>query len=253
MNTSKIEWTDRTWNPIRGCTRVSPGCRNCYAAAYANPRKGIPGHAYELGFTPRVVPERLSDPLRMTKPKTIFVNSMSDLFHEDFALDDIARVVRVMGRANWHTFQVLTKRADRLHELLTGPLVEAAGLDHVWWGVSVENRRHGLPRIDRLRQTPARVKFLSVEPLLEDLGPIDLSGIHWVILGGESGPNARPFDPAWARSVRDQCAAARVPFFFKQWGGRNKKAAGRLLDGQTHDDMPAVSRHPVARLAQRRQ
>jgi protein gp37 len=185
-----------------------------------------------------LVPEALEDPFRWRAPQMVFVNSMSDLFHETLPVEDIRKVMEVMAKANHHTYQVLTKRADRLCELLSGPLREFAELPNVWWGTSVENIRHGLPRIDYLRRTPAAVRFLSIEPLLEDLGHIDLSGIHWVIVGGESGARARPMDGAWVRSIRDQCVEAGAKFFFKQWGGRNKKAAGRELEGITWDEMP---------------
>jgi protein gp37 len=186
----------------------------------------------------RLVPEALGDPARWKQPRTVFVNSMSDLFHENLPAGDVRKVCEAMAAAGRHTYQVLTKRADRMRELLSGPLREFAELPHVWWGTSVENKRHGLPRIDHLRQTPAVTRFLSVEPLLEDLGPLDLTGIHWVIAGGESGAAARPMEADWVRSVRDQCLAQGVKFFFKQWGGRNKKAAGRALDGRTWDEMP---------------
>jgi protein gp37 len=189
----------------------------------------------------RLVPEALDDPTRWREPRTVFVNSMSDLFHENLPVHDVHRVCEAMARADQHTYQVLTKRADRMRALLTGPLREFAELPHVWWGTSVENRRHGLARTEHLRRMPACVRFLSVEPLLEDLGPLDLTGIHWVIVGGESGPSARGMQAEWVLSIRDQCQAQRVPFFFKQWGGRNKKAAGRVLDGRTWDEMPATA------------
>ncbi|MFL5328283.1 MAG: DUF5131 family protein [Gemmataceae bacterium] len=238
---SSIEWTDATWNPVRGCTKISPGCTHCYAETFAERFRGVPGHPYEQGFDLRLVPEKLAEPLRWTAPKMVFVNSMSDLFHEDVPDDYIEQVVGVMKTANWHTYQVLTKRSERLAEMLRTRLSDAAHLDHIWWGVSVENRRHGLPRIHDLRSAPAKVRFLSVEPLLEDLGDIDLSGIHWMIVGGESGHGARPMDPAWVRSLRDQCAAAGVAFFFKQWGGVRKSTTGRSLDGRHHDDVPPGS------------
>jgi protein gp37 len=237
---SKIEWTDATWNPIRGCTKISPGCAHCYAETFAERFRGVPGHPYEQGFDLRLVPEKLEEPLRWRKPKMIFVNSMSDLFHRDVADDYIADVVRVMERANWHTFQVLTKRSERMRDLLATKFKDASALPHIWWGVSVENKKHGLPRIDHLRDAPAKVRFLSIEPLLEDLGQINLDGIHWVIVGGESGPGARRMDEAWVLSIRDQCRQARVPFFFKQWGGVRKKEAGRTLDGRTYDEMPTA-------------
>jgi protein gp37 len=192
-----------------------------------------------------LVPEALGDPVRWRRPQTIFVNSMSDLFHENLSAEDIRKVCAVMAQANHHTYQVLTKRPERMRELLSGSLREFAERPHVWWGTSVDNRRHGLPRIEHLRRTPAEVRFLSVEPLLEELGPLDLAGIHWVIAGGESGVCARPMEAAWVRSVRDQCQAAGVPFFFKQWGGRNKKSAGRMLDGRTWDEMPARTPVPL--------
>ena len=237
---SSIEWTDATWNPVRGCVKISPGCAHCYAETFAERFRGVPGHPYEQGFDIRLVPEKLHAPLQWRQPRRIFVNSMSDLFQvgvpEAFVLD----VAKVMREADWHTYQVLTKRADRMREFLNGPLRETAALPHIWWGVSVENRKHGLPRIDELRATPAAVRFLSVEPLLEDLGEIDLAGIHWVIVGGESGHRARPMQREWVTSIRDQCAAAGVPFFFKQWGGQRKKAAGRELDGRCYDEMPPL-------------
>jgi protein gp37 len=236
---SAIEWTDATWNPVRGCTKISPGCKHCYAETFAQRFRGVPGHPYEQGFDLRLVPEKLYEPLRWKEPRNVFVNSMSDLFHEDVPSDYIGAVAGVMQMADWHTFQVLTKRADRLRELLSGNLRFAAELRNVWWGVSVEDRRYGFPRIAELRAAPARTRFLSVEPLLEDLGEIDLEGIHWVIVGGESGPGARPLDPVWVRRVRDQCVANGVPFFFKQWGGIRKGLAGRVLDGRTWDETPS--------------
>jgi protein gp37 len=234
-----IEWTDHTWNPVRGCTKVSPGCAHCYAETFAERFRDVPGHPYEQGFDLVTVPGKLAEPLRWKSPSMVFVNSMSDLFHED--LDDayIIEVCRVMVLANWHTFQVLTKRSERLREMLGSTLQFAAEARHIWWGVSVEDRRHGLPRLVDLQATrPSGIRMLSVEPLLEDLGKLDLLGIGWVILGGESGPGARPLDPDWVRSVRDQCVDAGVPFFFKQWGGTRKGKAGRVLEGRTHDDIP---------------
>lgn len=237
--TSDIEWTDATWNPVRGCTKISPGCTHCYAETFAERFRGVPGHPYEQGFDLRLVPEKLAEPLKWSAPKTVFVNSMSDLFHEQVPDSYIEQVVRVMEMADWHTYQVLTKRADRLRDLLKGPLSFAGNLRHVWWGVSVENRKHGLSRIEALRETPAVLRFLSIEPLLEDLGRLNLAGIGWIIVGGESGHGARPMEPAWVNHIREQCEAANVPFFFKQWGGVQKSKTGRLLDGRTHDAMPA--------------
>jgi protein gp37 len=235
---SSIEWTEMTWNPITGCTKISPGCKHCYAERFAERFRGVPGHPFEQGFDIRLVPEKLDQPLRWRSPRRIFVNSMSDLFHDQVQMDYIARVGRVMQVAEWHTFQVLTKRHERLQSLLNGELNWIGSLPNVWWGVSVEDREHGLPRIDSLRSTNARVRFLSVEPLLEDLGEIDLSGIDWVIVGGESGPHFRTMAPAWAEKIRDQCLEARVPFFFKQWGGRSPKQLGRLLAGREWNGMP---------------
>jgi protein gp37 len=235
---SKIEWTDATWNPVRGCTKVSPGCTHCYAETFAERFRGVPGHPFEFGFDLRLVPDKLGDPIRWSKPKKIFVNSMSDLFHEDVPDEYIEKVCRVMLAANWHTYQILTKRADRMAALLQGKLRKSAEASHIWWGVSVENRRHGLPRIAKLRSAKPAVAFLSVEPLLEDLGKFNLGGIHWVIVGGESGPGARPMLREWVRDIRDQCHKAGVAFFFKQWGGVRKKQAGRRLDGKTYDEFP---------------
>lgn len=242
---SKIEWTDATWNPVRGCAKVSPGCKHCYAERFAERFRGVKGHPFEQGFDLFLVPKKLGEPLRWSKPRMIFVNSMSDLFHEGVPLGYIERVVETMRLANWHTYQVLTKRSQRLGELLCGPLRLAAEDAHIWWGVSVEDRKYGLPRIADLQGTPAAVRFLSVEPLLEDLGKLPLEGISWVIVGGESGPGARPMKEEWVLSIREQCRAASIPFFFKQWGGVRKKAAGRTLRGRTHDDIPACVQNPT--------
>jgi len=249
---SQIEWTDATWNPIRGCTKISPGCTHCYAETFAERFRGVPGHPYEQGFDLRIVPGKLADPLRWPAAKMVFVNSMSDLFHKDVTDAYVQSVVRVMQMANWHTYQVLTKRSERLAALLGEGLREAAEAEHIWWGVSVEDRQHGLPRIEHLRSAPARMRFLSIEPLLEDLGEVDLTGIAWVIVGGESGPGARPLAKEWVVSIRDQCRAAGIPFFFKQWGGVRKSKAGRSLDGQTYDERPAQSKHPIASAVRRK-
>jgi protein gp37 len=243
--TSEIEWTDATWNPVRGCTKISPGCAHCYAETFAERFRGVPQHPYEQGFDLRLVPEKLAEPLKWRTAKTIFVNSMSDLFHQGVPDDYIEQVARVMEMASWHTFQVLTKRAERLRDMLSTTLAHVAAQAHIWWGVSVENRKHGLPRIEALRQTPVAMRFLSIEPLLEDLGDLDLTGIDWVIVGGESGAGARPMRPEWVLSLRDQCLAARVPFFFKQWGGVQKSKAGRLLEGRTHDALPSRTAQPA--------
>lgn len=248
---SKIEWTDSTWNPVRGCTKVSPGCKHCYAETFAERFRGVKGHPFEFGFDLRLVPEKLGDPIRWSTPRRIFVNSMSDLFHPDVPDAYIESVCRVMLAANWHTYQVLTKRADRMSRLLRTKLKKAAAAPHIWWGVSVENKAHGLPRIDQLRKAKPAVAFLSIEPLLEDLGEFSLKGIHWAIVGGESGPGARPMEKAWVRSIRTQCRAQRVPFFFKQWGGVRKAENGRQLDGRTYDELPSVPANPVAGAASR--
>jgi len=243
--TSTIEWTDATWNPVRGCTKISPGCKHCYAETFAERFRGVQNHPYEQGFDLRLVPEKLAEPLRWGKPKTIFVNSMSDLFHEGVPDDYIEQCVRVMQMADWHTYQVLTKRAMRLRDLLKTRLSFASELKHIWFGVSVEDRKYGLPRIDALREAPAAVRFLSIEPLLEDLGTINLAGIHWTIVGGESGAGARPMPEAWVTGIREQCRKAQVPFFFKQWGGVRKSEAGRLLEGRTFNEMPTRTTGPV--------
>jgi protein gp37 len=242
---SKIEWTDATWNPVRGCTKVSPGCRHCYAETFAERFRGVSGHPFEFGFDLRLVPEKLGDPLCWSKPKKIFVNSMSDLFHESVSDEYIEKVCRVMLAANWHTYQILTKRADRMAALLQGKLRKAAKAAHIWWGVSVENRKHGLPRIAKLRSAKPTVAFLSVEPLLEDLGQFNLGGIQWVIVGGESGPGARPMEAQWVRSIRTQCNAQGAAFFFKQWGGVRKASTGRELDGRTYDEFPDIVSNPI--------
>lgn len=243
---STIEWTDATWNPVRGCTKISPGCKLCYAEVFAERFRGVPGHPYEQGFDLRLVPEKLAEPLRWQTPKMIFVNSMSDLFHEGVPDEYIEAVARVMVKAEWHTYQILTKRSARMASLLRGRLRFAAKAAHIWWGVSVENREYGLPRLRDLQTSPAAIRFLSVEPLLEELGSLNLSGIHWVIVGGESGHGARLLKKEWVTSIRDQCNDAGIPFFFKQWGGIHKKRAGRILDGQTYDGFPVRIKNPVS-------
>ena len=230
---STIEWTQATWNPVTGCTKASPGCRHCYAERMARRLQAMGQRNYVNGFEPAVHEHALSLPLHWKKPRTVFVNSMSDLFHRDISADFIQRVFNVMWQADWHIFQVLTKRSERLLELsdhLPWP-------DNIWMGVSVESADYAY-RIDHLRATSAATKFLSLEPLLGPLPGLNLEGIDWVIVGGESGPGARPMDPSWVTDIRDQCAQAGVPFFFKQWGGVRKKKAGRLLEGRTWDDMP---------------
>lgn len=230
---STIEWTGVTWNPLTGCTKVSPGCAHCYAERMAKRLQAMGNSNYAGGFRLTLHEHVLERPLSWRKPETVFVNSMSDLFHEDVPVDFILRVFDVMRRAHWHRFQVLTKRAERLVEL--DPLLDWP--PNVWMGVTVENRRY-VHRIDLLRQTGASVKFLSLEPLLGPLPDLGLGGMDWAIVGGESGPGARPMAAEWARDLRDQCTSAGVAFFFKQWDGVQKKRAGRILDGRTWDEMP---------------
>ena len=232
---SGIEWTESTWNPVTGCTKISPGCHHCYAERMATRLKAMGQPNYKRGFKVSLQEHMLELPIAWKKPQMIFVNSMSDLFHEDVPDPFIRRVFDVMSRASWHTFQVLTKRAERMNGLGLSLKWPA----NVWAGVSVENRRY-LERIDFLRTMPARVRFISFEPLLDRLGKIDLTGIDWVILGGESGPGARPMEPSWVVEIKEQCLATGIPFFFKQWGGANKKKGGRLLGGRTWDGLPAA-------------
>lgn len=248
---SKIEWTEATWNPVRGCLKISPGCKHCYAETFAERFRGVPGHPYEQGFDPRLVPEKLLEPLSWASPKTVFVNSMSDLFQDAVPDEYIVAVADVMLRAPWHTFQVLTKRSKRMEALLSNRLRAAAAASHIWWGVSVEDKRYGLPRIADLGRTPARTRFLSIEPLLEDLGKLDLSGINWVIVGGESGGGARPMKREWVEAVRQACRIANARFFFKQWGGVQKSKYGRALNGRTYDEIPARSSAHIPSRAKR--
>ena len=241
--TSKIEWTEQTWNPTVGCTKISPGCKHCYAEGMARRLQAMRTQGYEHGFALTLLPERLNDPLARRKPTVYFVNSMSDLFHERVPDAYIDRVMTVVDRASNHTFQILTKRAKRLARYFASRRVPA----NAWLGVSVENQKHGVPRIDELRRVEAQIRFLSVEPLLEDVGELNLGGIHWVIVGGESGPKARPMKLEWVESIQRQCRQQEVAFFFKQWGGwgadgkrRAKTQNGRLLQGRTWDEMPAM-------------
>lgn len=240
--TSKIEWTEQTWNPVVGCTKISAGCKNCYAETMAKRLQAMGTPGYENGFALTLLPQRLADPMKRTKPTVYFLNSMSDLFHEHVPDEYIDQVMAVVAKTPQHTYQILTKRAQRMARYFgKGRTVPP----NAWMGVSVENKKHGVPRIKHLRQVPARIRFLSVEPLLEDVGQLDLTDIHWVIVGGESGPKARPMKPEWAQAVQRQCDEQRVAFFFKQWGGwgadgqrRAKAHNGRLLNGRTWDEMP---------------
>lgn len=232
---SSIEWTNATWNPLTGCTKISPGCKHCYAERLAKRLQAMGNPNYRNGFKLTLHEHALNIPLTWKQPRLIFVNSMSDLFHQDVPEEFVLRVFDVMRRANWHTFQVLTKRSDRLHEL--SPHIQWS--PNVWMGVSVENADYAF-RIDHLRQTAAHVRFLSLEPLLGPLDHLNLEGIHWAIVGGESGPGARLMRKEWVINIRNQCVAAAVPFFFKQWGGVNKKRAGRTLEGRTWDERPGT-------------
>lgn len=231
---SAIEWTEASWNPATGCSKVSPGCAHCYAETFAERFRGVPGHPYEQGFDLKLWPERLELPLRWRRPRMIFVNSMSDLFHESIPDSYIQEVFDVMGEASWHTFQILTKRHDRLASLAS----ELVWHSNVWMGVTIENRRF-THRADRLREVPAAVRFVSAEPLLGPLDGLDLGGIQWLIAGGESGSRHRPVREEWIIDLRDRCREVGAAFFFKQWGGRRAKTGGRLLEGRTWDEFPA--------------
>jgi protein gp37 len=241
-NATTIEWTDATWNPVTGCTKISAGCDHCYAERFSERFRGTPGHPFETGFDLTLRPERLEQPLRWRAPRMIFVNSMSDLFHKDIPEDFVDRVFDTMERAPWHTFQVLTKRSSLMRDFLRKRYGTVRGPVHMWFGVSIEDGTK-ISRIKHLRDSPAGVRFLSIEPLIGPIGTLDLSGVDWVIVGGESGPGARPMHPDWARSIRDQCVNARVKFFFKQWGGFRPKSGGRVLDGRPWDEFPSVSMH----------
>ena len=245
---SAIEWTDATWNPVTGCTKISAGCDNCYASRLAERFRGVPGHHLEAGFDLTLKPQRLKWPLQWKKPKRIFVNSMSDLFHKDIPPRYIEDVFYTMEQAKWHTFQVLTKRSSLMQKFVNNRYRTLPLPPHIWLGVSVEDVK-AETRITHLRATNASVRFLSVEPLIAPVGRLNLSGIHWVIVGGESGPKSRPMELGWAIDIRDQCVQAGVPFFFKQWGGRSPKSAGRLLEGREWSQFPYES--PMAQ-SQRR-
>ncbi|WP_298814706.1 phage Gp37/Gp68 family protein [uncultured Sphingomonas sp.] len=234
---SAIEWTDATWNPVTGCTKITAGCDNCYASRFSERFRGVPGHPFENGFDLTLRPERLQQPLAWKRPRMIFVNSMSDLFHKDVPRVFVDQVFDSMEAAHWHVFQVLTKRSSIMRDYLRRRYRATTPPAHIWLGVSVENDR-ARSRIEHLRQAPAAVRFLSIEPLIGPVGPMELGGIHWVIAGGESGPGARPMHIDWARDVRDQCSAQNVAFFFKQWGGIRPKTGGRDLDGREWNDLP---------------
>lgn len=232
-----IEWTDSTWNPVSGCTKVSAGCDNCYAQRFAERFRGVPHHPFERGFDLTLRAHKIAEPLSWKQPRRVFVNSMSDLFHKDIPRDFLNRLFDTMEYASWHTFQVLTKRSSLMRNYINARYRESNAPSHIWLGVSVEDRK-SLTRLRHLRDTNASVRFLSLEPLLEDLGELELDGIHWAIAGGESGPRCRSVNPDWIRRIRDQCNDARVAFFFKQWGGTNSKSGGNQLDGRHWTQYP---------------
>lgn len=240
---STIEWTESTWNPVTGCTKISPGCKNCYADRMAKRLKAMGSANYKNGFELTLHPSVVELPLSWKKPRTIFVNSMSDLFHENIPLEFIQEVFKVMNAASWHTFQVLTKRAERLEQLAS----YLSWSSNIWMGVSIENQNYTY-RINHLRKVPAAVRFLSIEPLIGMIYKINIRGIDWVIVGGESGPKARPLNSEWVKAIRDKCVEQNVPFFFKQWGGTNKKKTGRVLDKRTWNEMP-LPKNPRRRKA----
>jgi len=235
MAASKIEWTEETWNPITGCTKCSPGCLHCYAERFAKRLQAMDNKRYKNAFNVTVHRDLFARPLSWTKPKMIFVNSMSDLFHEEVPDNDILDLFSVMNQASWHTFQILTKRADRLLELSE----RINWTDNIWMGVSVENQ-DAIDRCEKLKHTGARIKFVSAEPLLDSIKDIDLVGIDWLIVGGESGPGSRPMKEEWVKELRDKALEADVAFFFKQWGGTRKKKAGSLLDGKHYKQYPHI-------------
>lgn len=236
-NATSIEWTDATWNPVTGCTKISPGCDHCYAERFAERFRGTPGHPFETGFDLTLRPERLNQPLHWRSPRMIFVNSMSDLFHKEIPREFIDRVFDTMEKAHWHTFQVLTKRSSIMRSFLRTRYGRGCGPAHIWCGVSVEDGKRKA-RIQHLQGAPAGVRFLSIEPLLAPVGILDLGGIDWVIVGGESGPRARDVRVEWVREIRDQCVKSGVAFFFKQWGGIRPKSGGRELDGREWSEFP---------------
>jgi protein gp37 len=239
-SSTEIEWTDATWNPVTGCTKITAGCDNCYAERFSERFRGVPGHPFSNGFDLTLRPERLEQPLHWKKPRRIFVNSMSDLFHKDIPRTFIDQVFDTMEAANWHTYQVLTKRSSLLNRYLRARYRENIAPSHIWLGVSIEDKKN-LARLRHLREASASVKFLSFEPLLGPIGDVDLKGINWVIVGGESGPKARPMEEAWALEIRDLCKRDRVAFFFKQWGGVRPKSGGRLLRGKEWNQYPKAS------------
>jgi protein gp37 len=239
-----IEWTDATWNPVTGCTKISAGCDHCYAERFSERFRGTPNHPFATGFDLTLRPERLEQPLRWRHSRMIFVNSMSDLFHKEIPTSYISSVFDTMEAAHWHVYQVLTKRSSLLQKFINNRYSERKVPAHIWLGVSVEDKK-ATSRVEHLRKANATVRFLSIEPLLAPVGKLNLHGIDWVIVGGESGPHARPMDPAWALDIRDQCMAKKIAFFFKQWGGRSPKAGGRLLDGEEWSQFPKIKKGPL--------
>jgi protein gp37 len=245
--TTQIEWTDATWNPVTGCSKITRGCDFCYAERFSERFRGVPGHPFETGFDLTLRPDRVTQPLRWRQPRRIFVNSMSDLFHKEIPRTFIDAVFDTMERADWHTFQVLTKRSSLMAQYLRNRYGQGLAPAHMWMGVSVEDAT-GAARLKHLRGAQASVKFVSFEPLLDSVGPVDLTGIHWAIVGGESGPHARPMDEAWAIELRDQCRAQNVAFFFKQWGGIRPKAGGRRLRGREWNEYPRLPKKQATQL-----
>ncbi len=240
-----IEWTDATWNPVTGCTKISAGCDNCYAERFSERFRGVKGHPFKNGFDLTLKPERVSQPLSWKKPRMVFVNSMSDLFHKDVPVAYIAEIFRTMERADWHVFQVLTKRSSLMKKFVNKYYTANPVPKHIWLGVSVEDSSKA-SRIKHIHATNASVRFLSIEPLIGPPGTLNLSGIEWVIVGGESGPSARPMQLSWARTVRDQCLEQGIPFFFKQWGGFRPKSGGRELDGREWNEFPDLTQLGVS-------
>jgi protein gp37 len=246
-NTTQIEWTDATWNPVTGCSKITRGCDFCYAERFSERFRGVPGHPFENGFDLTLRPERLTQPLSWRQPRRIFVNSMSDLFHKEIPVPFIDSVFDTMELATWHTFQVLTKRSSLMARYLRSRYRETSAPSHIWLGVSVEDSK-GAARLKHLRDAPASVRFVSFEPLLASVGKVDLTGIHWAIVGGESGPRARPMKESWAIEIRDQCRAQKVAFFFKQWGGIRPKTGGRRLRGREWNEYPSFPKSKSSQL-----
>jgi protein gp37 len=242
--TTSIEWTDATWNPVTGCKKISAGCDNCYAARFSERFRGVPGHPFETGFDLTLRPERLLQPLGWKRSRMIFVNSMSDLFHKQIPQQYIAAVFDTMEKANWHTYQILTKRSSLLCKFINNRYWDRPASAHMWFGVSIENEQ-ATSRVRHLQSANCSIRFLSIEPLIAPVGKLCLDGIHWVIVGGESGPRARPIQKEWVIDIRNQCIKNNVAFFFKQWGGRSPNAGGRLLDGKTWDQFPRLVQYPA--------